>query len=150
MTNTNPPTPNGTTGASQKAIIFNRDGKMLTIFRTETAPTRPNTWDLPGGDLDLGEDATASIIREITEETGLKVTNVRPYAVESLINPEGTFWITVAYYAQTSDDRVTLSYEHNDYRWVTIDEFTKINTSNRAKRFIDNLLKLEPAPHMQR
>jgi ADP-ribose pyrophosphatase YjhB (NUDIX family) len=98
------PTPNNTTGASQKAVVFNSEGKILTMFRTETAPTRPNTWDLPGGDLDLGEDAIESIVRETTEETGLAVTNVRPFDVESLINPEGTFWITIAYYAQTSDD----------------------------------------------
>jgi 8-oxo-dGTP diphosphatase len=148
---TNPtPTPNGTIGASQKAVVFNQEGKMLTMFRTETAPTRPNTWDLPGGDLDLGEDAIESIVREITEETGLAVTNVRPFDVESLINPEGTFWITIAYYAQASSDDVKLSYEHNDYRWVTIDEFLEINTSKRAQRFIESLLKLDAAPHMQK
>jgi 8-oxo-dGTP diphosphatase len=150
MINIKPPAPNGTTSASQKAIVLNREGKMLTIFRTGTAPTRPNTWDLPGGDLDLGEDAIASIAREITEEAGLKVTNVRPFDVESLISPEGTFWITIAYYAQTSDDKVTLGYEHNDYRWVTITEFLEINTSNRAKRFIESLLQLEAVPRMRR
>jgi hypothetical protein len=44
---------------------------------------------------------------------------------------------------------MTLSREHNDYRWVTIDEFLEINTSKRAERFIESLLKLEAAPHIQ-
>ena len=77
-------------GVSQKAIVINKEGRMLTLFRTETAPTRPNTWDLPGGDLDFGEDATKSVIREIQEETGLSVENVRPFDVESIINDNFT------------------------------------------------------------
>jgi 8-oxo-dGTP diphosphatase len=140
----------GTTGASQKAFVFNSEGKMLTLFRTQTAPTGPNTWDLPGGDLDYGEDAIAGIIREITEETGLGVTNVSPFDVESLINPAGNFWISIAYYAQATTSDVTLSFEHSEYRWVTISEFLEINTSNRAKRFAENLLALESAPKLAR
>src|SRR5258708_1295040 len=110
MTQTPTSTVTPITGSSQKAFVFNREGKFLTLFRTQTAPTRPNTWDLPGGDLEFGEDAVASIIREIEEEAGIAVTNMRPFDVESLINLAGDFWISIAYYAEVvGDDTVTLS-----------------------------------------
>lgn len=134
------------TGSSQKAIVINKEGKMLTLFRTETAPTRPNTWDLPGGDLEFGEDAIHSIIREIKEETGLNVRNVCPFDVESLINKDGNFWICIAYYAISESDDVCLSYEHSEYKWVTVEEFLAINTSKRASRFIENYKKLLSLP----
>ncbi len=146
---TDTPVTNATTGSSQKAFVFNPEGKLLTLFRTETAPTRPNTWDLPGGDLEFGEDAIESIIREIQEEAGLSVTNVRPFDVESLINPAGDFWISIAYYAQTANSNVKLSFEHNAFKWVTISEFLEMNTSKRAERFVKNLLSLEATPRMQ-
>lgn len=38
---------------AQKAIIYNEDGKILTIRRSEDSP-RPLTWDLPGGNLEFG------------------------------------------------------------------------------------------------
>jgi len=133
-------------GVSQKAIVINKEGRMLTLFRTETAPTRPNTWDLPGGDLDFGEDATKSVIREIQEETGLSVENVRPFDVESIINDNGDFWITIAYYAYTTNQEIKLSREHNRYMWLLAKEFLKINTSTRAQKFVENLIKINPPP----
>lgn len=133
-------------GVSQKAIVLNKEGRMLTLFRTETAPTRPNTWDLPGGDLDFGEDATESIIREIQEETGLSVENVRPFDVESIINDNGDFWVTIAYYAYVTTEEMKLSSEHNQYMWLLVEEFLKINTSARAQKFVENLIKISPPP----
>lgn len=58
---------------SQKAIIYDDQGRVLTIRRTKTAPTRPLQWDLPGGELDYGEDTHAGMRREIKEETCLEV-----------------------------------------------------------------------------
>lgn len=127
------------TGVAQKAVIFNKDRKLLTIFRTETAPSRPNTWDLPGGDLDFGEDPLESVIREIKEETGLDVSGVEPFDVEAHINKEGNFWVTIAYRAQAVSDEVVLSFEHNDYKWVASEEFLKLKSAAKLTRFVENL-----------
>ncbi len=137
------------TGTSQKAIIINKEGEILTLFRTETAPTRPSTWDLPGGDLDFGEDAQEGMVREIKEETGLKVRELRPFDIEAKINPDGDYWITIAYLAYALDGEVTLSSEHNKFMWVSISKFLEINTSSRAERFIRNLLEITPKPHIK-
>ena len=63
-------------GFSQKAFVFNKKRKFLIMRRTKTAPFGPLQWDLPGGDIEFGEDPIKSIIREVKEETGLIVNQV--------------------------------------------------------------------------
>ncbi len=127
------------TGVSQKAIIFNNEGKFLTLRRTSTAPVRPNTWDFPGGDLEFGEDAREGIIREIKEEAGLEVKDLKPFDVDSRINKEGNFWITIGYVAKAISDKVTLSFEHDEFKWLSSEEFLKLESAPKFERFVKNL-----------
>lgn len=124
-------------GFSQKAIISRKDGKFLTIRRSKTAPSRPLRWDLPGGDLGFGEDTKKGIIREIKEETGLEVKNLVLIDIISGLNDRNEFWVTVCYIARTAGLKVLLSYEHDDFRWVTPDEFRKLKVSPRNKKFVE-------------
>ncbi|HOI97259.1 MAG TPA: NUDIX hydrolase [Candidatus Pacearchaeota archaeon] len=126
-------------GVSQKAIIFNREGKILVLRRSGTALSNPGKWDFPGGDLEFGEDAIGGIIREIREETGLEVKNLNLFDVESHINKEGDFWVTIAYIAKAVSDKVILSYEHDEFKWLTAEDFLKLESSEKLRRFVGNL-----------
>jgi len=126
-----------TTHVSQKALIFNSRGEVLVLFRTETAPTRPNAWDLPGGELEFGEKPAEGMIREIQEEAGLAVEAVRVFHIESSVSPENEFWVLITYAAQAISEAVTLSYEHNQFKWVTPSEFMMMSTSDRQKRALE-------------
>lgn len=126
-------------GISMKAIVFNSEGKLLTLFRTETAPARPNTWDLPGGDLDFGEEPDKAILREIKEETGLDVKEIKIFDVEAhVIKEENIHWVTLGFCCTTLETDVILSYEHNDYKWVTQEEFLELESSPKLQRFVRN------------
>lgn len=126
-------------GVSQKAIIFNREGKILVLRRSGTALSNPGKWDFPGGDLEFGEDAIGGIIREIREETGLEVKNLNLFDVESHINKEGDFWVTIAYIAKAVSDKVILSYEHDEFKWLTAEDFLELESSEKLRRFVGNL-----------
>jgi 8-oxo-dGTP diphosphatase len=52
------------------AVIFNEDKKILLVKLTYQ---RFHPWGLPGGSLDYGETPEDGVIREVWEETGLKV-----------------------------------------------------------------------------
>ncbi len=126
---------------SQKTFVFNTEGKFLTLLRTATAPTRPLKWDLPGGALEIDETPIEGAEREIKEETGLAVTGTRPLCLVSEHDGSGDRWVTVAYRADTKATDVTLSFEHEEYRWVTKEEFLLLDSSDKwrgiAAQYLD-------------
>jgi 8-oxo-dGTP pyrophosphatase MutT (NUDIX family) len=128
----------------QKAVVWNPDGRtFLALRRSLDDATRPGRWDLPGGNVTYGEDHREAIRREIREETGLDITDLRPVQVVTQMYRGGeVYLIFVGHRCQallrsvqpwgrrTQDegddalsDDVTLSEEHIDYRWVTGEEF---------------------------
>jgi 8-oxo-dGTP diphosphatase len=123
---------------SQKILISRPDGKFLTLRRSKTAPSRPLKWDLPGGTLGLGEDTKEAMIREIKEETGLEVKNLKVADAVSAFNDRKEFWASVFYSGQAVEDKVVLSYEHDDYKWVTLEELVELETSPRIKKFVQD------------
>lgn len=48
------------------------DGRIVLIRRRDNG-----LWALPGGIIDWGEDIATAVKRELAEETGLKVVNIR-------------------------------------------------------------------------
>lgn len=127
----------GNVFVSQKVILFDGDDRILTIRRTETAPSRPLHWDLPGGDIEIGNDLKIDIAREVREETSIEINNLHIIDAVSGFNDKQEFWITICYTAQPISKEVILSYEHDEYRWVTPEEFLKLKISPRIKKFIE-------------
>ncbi len=123
---------------AQKAIVFRDDGKFLTVQRGKTAPTNPGAWDLPGGVLESEEDPVSGIIREIKEETGLTVSEPKPFDVYGRGNYPLSSRMTIAYHCRAISTEVTISWEHTDFKWVTKDEFLKLPASPKITRFVKN------------
>ena len=126
-------------GISQKAVVFNRAGKFLTLRRSKTHPYHAFKWDLPGGDLEFGEDPPEGMRREIKEEAGIDVEGLMPFSVRAHINKVGQFWVTVAYKAQALSEEVVISWEHDDFKWVTADEFLALESSEKFKKFVEDI-----------
>ncbi|MEK9135395.1 MAG: NUDIX hydrolase [Patescibacteria group bacterium] len=126
-------------GVSQKAIILNKEGKFLALRRSKTAPAKPLSWDLPGGELDFGEDPIKGIIREIKEETGITIKKIEPFDVEAHIATNKEFWVTIAYKTQCDEADVKLSFEHDEFKWLLPEEFLELESSEKLQRFAKKL-----------
>lgn len=61
-----------------RAIIFHNN-KILLGQRNANDRAFPSKWCLPGGKVDEGENEEISIIREVLEETGIKVRSLKHY-----------------------------------------------------------------------
>ncbi|MBF4691483.1 NUDIX hydrolase [Fusibacter ferrireducens] len=60
------------------AIILNGKNEILLQRRGDD-----NNWCIPGGGMEIGETVEDAIIREVYEETGLKINNIELFNVYS-------------------------------------------------------------------
>ena len=112
-----------------KAIIIKQDGALLLL--RSTGQKFPGKWDLPGGHIHIGEDPKDGLIREVREETGITLSE----PIERLYE-EGN---TTFYRAQMPDEKVTLSHEHDDHKFVTKENIPE-NISGKFARAIKKAL----------
>ena len=124
---------------SQKIFIKNKEEKYLTLRRSNTDPIRPLTWDMPGGGLKEGEDLVKSIERETLEEAGIQVQNITLIGAVAETNKNGDYEVQLGYIGEVDMPEITLSYEHDQYQWVTIDEFLKLESSNKLQELAAKL-----------
>ncbi len=125
-----------------KALVLQNNGAMLAIRRTETAPTNPLKWDIPGGVLEWGEDPASGIIREIKEEAGIDIKDIRTFGTFSEIHRDGKHGVTIFYSAHAISAIVSLSFEHDKFQWVMPGEFLQLDATKKSKRAVKLFLKL--------
>ena len=76
------------------AAFVLRDGKFL--MQQRKGSHGEGTWSTPGGHLDFGESFEDTARREVKEETGMDITNVRFGAITNdLFVNEGKHYVTI-------------------------------------------------------
>lgn len=123
----------------QKIMVFHpaKRRKFLALKRTLDDRSRAGCWDLVGGNVHFGEIAEESIVREIEEETGLSVVNVRPVKILTRFDIEKQFYfIYIGYLCVALGSDVVLSKEHIEYQWVTKKEFAHLDTGMKKDDFL--------------
>lgn len=101
----------------QKAIIRN-NGKILLLKRADDDEVG-GLWDFAGGKLELFEEMEKGLRREIREETGLEVSNVKILKVkEKILRKRAKHLILILYEAKANFPKIKLSKEHSKYLWI--------------------------------
>ena len=108
------------------ALIFNPQNQVLLVRTTKWS----GLYGIPGGKIHYGESAEAALHREILEETGLTLKNIRFIMNQDCIEHPQFYkprhFILLNYSAEVEDPeiKVQLNYESNAYIWV---DFDKVN-----------------------
>jgi len=111
-------------GIALKALVlFN--SKVLIIKRDSNDNYKPNEYDLPGGRLEFGELPEEALVREILEETGLKVETLLPSRIWSIKKNENEQIIGITFLTISTSDKVKLSFEHQDFKWIDFNNYHK-------------------------
>ena len=111
-----------------KVILRDPSGRMLLLRRSASDTRRPHDWDLPGGGVEPDENFILAAIRETKEEAGIEVAVGQLellYTGTEFYAPKGENVHRSLFIARASDEQarnVTLSHEHDSYKWATLDE----------------------------
>jgi len=111
-------------------IVDNKD-RGLVLLRGSTDPWKPGWWDLPGGHLDGEELPIEGAIRETKEEAGLTVRNLQKVDMKPMGRIVKYFFVTRDYDGTVSlePNPQTGIIEHDEYRWVSIEELMGLRDS---------------------
>jgi len=121
--------------ATGGGLVFRMDDRALFVRTAKWG----GTWGVPGGKVDYGETCEAAFAREIREETGLVVKDVRFVLVQDAIEePEfhrPRHFVLLNYSARTETDSVQLNHESLECGWFTLTESLDLPL-NRPTRFL--------------
>ena len=122
------------------ALIFGPDDRIFLM--------RSHKWRakyvIPGGHIELGERMEQALHREIKEETGLMIRDVRFLCHQEFVYDD-RYWkprhfIFFDFFCRTDSTDVTLNDEAQDYIWVTLDQALELPVEPYTVRAIEAYL----------
>lgn len=111
-------------------IIFFRntpEGRKYLVIRSSHhgKDGKHNFWDFPKGLLEKDEDGAVAAKREAREEAGIKNFKIIPdfketvrYFVRRERDKKAVLKFVAMFLAETKNDKVKLSWEHDTYEWL--------------------------------
>ena len=111
--------------------ICEYNGKILLLKIRSRSAHDAGRWEIPGGKVKKCEYFDQALKREYLEETGLEVDVVSLYNVvrkdfTACKTSEDVKSIQLIMKVTCESDEVTISEEHDDYGWFTLDEIEEM------------------------
>jgi ADP-ribose pyrophosphatase YjhB (NUDIX family) len=118
-------------------VVIDRDRVLL--IRRGCEPLK-GEWSLPGGLLELGEELTAGVRRELLEETGLEVEPLAIILPFDRIVREGSrvkyHYVIVDYLCRRKRGRLRPASDVVDARWVRREDLPQYHLTDMATAVI--------------
>lgn len=127
------------------AAIFYK-GKVLILQRSGKETTLPGLWELPSGKREPREKSLDALIREVYEETGLKIKPIMPVSLfDYQIEKQGEIRDSteIDFLAvPIGEPKVEISLDHQNYVWIGEREINNYQITENMKREIKKAFRL--------
>ena len=119
------------------AVIF-RGHRVLLVQRGQELGR--GLWSLPGGKVEHGERTKAAASREVMEETGAILPKSRKLlAAQDILVPDAGLHVVRLTYLVQFESSVTLSEEHSDFSWLSLEEILKAKIDPYLREVLERL-----------
>ena len=123
-------------GLAVRVLLTDQDGKILILKRSTDSKTNPGKWELPGGKVNQNESFDHALIREVYEETNLKI------ALEHVVGAsEQNLHIIRAVHIIMSgkiiEGDLNLSNEHEGYAWVFMETLSDYELADWLQDYVN-------------
>lgn len=116
--------------------LIKKGKKILLLKRNEKEVLGADSWSVPGGKSEKGSDCYSNLDREVKEEAGIEIKNIRFLIHESWSRLDdwvmGFFWL-----ADYNKGKVKVNHEHSDFGWFSKEDFKKIKTTKLMEKIIN-------------
>ncbi len=93
------------------------------------------TWDLPGGRLKVAEGLEEGLEREVKEEVGLRIENIKNVLeIKTVFRNQNEHIVRVTYICSAYDGEVQLSEEHTSASWIRREELLGLQYKDEMLR----------------
>ncbi len=123
------------------ALIFNNENKVLLC--------RSHKWNnqyvIPGGHIETGEPMEEALRREIKEETGLEIYDIRPLSVHESIFSEQFYserhFVCIDFICRTETEEVVLNDEASQFIWVSLEDIDRVDLGGVVRPLLNEMKK---------
>lgn len=99
-----------------------KDSKVVVI-KYKSGNIKEGYYDIPGGKIDKGETPEEAAIREMKEETGIKVKKLKSKGKMIIEYPKRIFNLTIFFSDECEGE--LQEFEENTSEWIDIEELLK-------------------------
>ncbi|MBI2439196.1 MAG: NUDIX domain-containing protein [Candidatus Moranbacteria bacterium] len=116
-------------------LIYNSAGQFLILQTSKGKDC--GKWVVPGGKLDINEAPMEAFVREVFEETGLEINNIRLLGVRDYTAKSGNHYHFYDYTSSVIDEkRIKINEESLAFKWITKDQILNFTFTDSITNFI--------------
>ena len=131
------------------AVVYDSQGRILLVRSRRSN----DLYVIPGGHVELGERIEDTLRREVREETGLEVTDIRLASIQQFIYGASFYrrrhFIFMDFTCRAKTEEVRLNWEHDAYVWASYEEAFRLPMDPYAKAPLRELQSGERSPHLR-
>ena len=105
--------------------LINESGRILLLERPVSAKSFPGTRSLVAGKVEPGEDVEKTAVREIMEETQIKVSKPNARLPPIYVREGNTIWEVYPFLFKINDQKPVLNKENVSFEWIRPEDIKK-------------------------
>ena len=131
------------TTLTNMVMIYDQDGNVLVEDRLN--PTWPGI-TFPGGHVEADEPLVDAAVREVWEETGLKVSQLELCGIKDWLEADGSRYLVLLYKTQTFSGQVKSSREGNIF-WTKLADLKQLKLASGMETMWEVFLSPKYSEH---